>query len=563
MVGSPASASQAPTGGLDDTVHPDGLLQELRRGERDAFVGYFQLFRAQVYGFALQLLGDETAAVAATTEAFVAAFREIILDEDVADLRVVTFRRALDACVDRAGDRAEAAPADGVRRGETPPAHGRPLGDIVVLTGAALDSMDMRRRAALLLHDVHGLDIVQTAAVFSVTTEAAGAQLFRARETFQQALAAGSTDLPGGTCRQAEHAAAGAVGQGLGDDELRRLRRHTAYCRTCRAVMKGWGGAAIGLAVLIKPPPVPQALTMAPVFGGGAPAGEAPLAAGAGPLGRILRPVGRVLRSKSAAYVVAAACIALAIGVAFHQEGVRQFVLTESVGPAIRLVIAPPAEARQPAKDQKALKASARPSPSGSQAAAGLVVGSQPLDVGAQPPDVDAQPPDVVSQPAVLTPSGDDAPAGDSGTRLGHGDESASVAVSAASVSSAAAEGGTAMAVRPVAKSPQEEIKHDGHRARPERATHGGGLHSRAAAGAQKAPAERQPSSVGQDLRGARVPQQQPARAGARLRSSSQRVQAQRPAAAASACRCTPPGARRARVTSTPRRTTEDTRRDG
>ena len=288
MVGSPASARQAPAGGLDDTVHLDRLLQELRRGERDAFVGYFQLFRAQVYGFALHLLGDETAAVAATTQAFVAAFREIILDEDAADLRVVTFRQALDACVDRAGGPREGAPADRARRGETPPAHGRRLGDIVVLTGAALDSMDVRRRAALLLHDVHGLDIVQTAAVFSASTEAAGAQLFRARETFQQALAARSTDLPGGTCRQAEQAAAGAVGQGLGDDELRRLRRHTAYCRTCRAVMKGWGGAPIGLAVLIKPPPVPQALATAPVFGGGEPAGEAPAAAGTGALGRIL-----------------------------------------------------------------------------------------------------------------------------------------------------------------------------------------------------------------------------------------------------------------------------------
>ena len=227
---------------------------------------------------------------------------------------------------------------------------------------------------------------------------------------------------------------------------------------------------------------MPQALAAAPVFGGGAPAGEAPLAAGARPLGRILRPVGRVLRSRSAAYVVAAACIALAIGVAFHQEGVRQFVLTESVGPAIRLVIAPPAEARQRAKDPKALKASARPSPSGSQAAAGLVLGSQPLDVGAQLPEV-------VSQPAVLTPSGDDAPAGERERDSDTGTESAPVDVSVASVSSPAAEGGTAMAVRPVAKSRQEGIKHDGHRARPERATHGGGLHSRVAAGVQKAPA--------------------------------------------------------------------------
>jgi DNA-directed RNA polymerase specialized sigma24 family protein len=453
MVGSPASAKEAPHGGLNDTVHLDGLLQELRRGERDAFVGYFQLFRARVYGFALHLLGDETAAVAATTEAFVAAFREIILDKDATDLQVVTFRRALDACIDRAGGLAAGAPADGARRGETPPAHGGRPGDIVVLTGAALESLDMRRRAALLLHDVHGLDIVQTAAVFSVTAEAAGAQLFRARETFQQALAARSTDLPGGRCRQAEQAAAGAVGQGLGDDELRRLRRHTAYCGTCRTAMKGWGGAPIGLAVLIMPPAVPRALAMAPVFGVGAPAGEAPVAAGTGPLGRILRPVGRVLRSRSAAYVVALACIALAIGVASRQEGVRRFVLAESVGPAIRLVIAPPADARKPAKDRDTGGASVRPSSSGSQqAAAGPAAVSQPLDV--------------VSQPAVLAPSGDDASVG---TREGDSDtaaESAPGDASAAGASSAVAEGGTAKAERPDAKGRQEGKTHDGHHAR-------------------------------------------------------------------------------------------------
>ena len=529
MVGSPASASQAPTGGLDDTIHLDGLLQELRRGERDAFVGYFQLFRAQVYGFALHLLGDETAAVAATTEAFVGAFREIILDEDATDLRVVTFRQALDACVDRAGGRAEGAPADGARRGEAPPAHGRPLGGIVVLTGAALDSMDMRRRAALLLHDVHGLDIVQTAAVFSVTTEAAGAQLFRARETFQQALAARATDLPGGTCRQAEQAAAGAVGQGLGDDELRRLRRHTAYCRTCRAVMKGWGGAPIGLAVLIKSPPVPQALAMAPVFGGGAPAGEAALAAGTGPLGRILWPVGRVLRSRSAAYVVAAACIALAIGVAFHQQDVRRFVLTESVGPAIRLVIAPPAEARA-AGEGPGRAEGFRAAVTERLAGRGRSGGRR----AAAHRGLAARGPGAVRRRRSCRHSG---------RRLGHGD-----GICARRRVCRGRLVGCGRERERQGRSPGREGPARGDQARwppcPADARDSRRRSSqppgrRRPEGACRA-CRPQPSSVGQDLRGACVPRQQPSRAGR-----------------------TPPGARRARVTSTPRRTAEDARRDG
>jgi hypothetical protein len=256
----------------------------------------------------------------------------------------------------------------------------------------------------------------------------------------------------------------GAVGQGLGGDELRRLRRHTAYCRTCRAVMKGWGGAPIGLAVLLEQPPLPQALAAAPVFGG-RPAGEALVAAGTGVLGRILQPVGRALRSRSAAYLVAAACIALAVGVAFRQEGVRQFVLAESVGPAIRLVIAPPAEAGKPAKDRDAPAASARPAANGSEAASGSAASSQPLDVVSQPLDV-------VSQPAIQAASGGDARVG---TRQGGSDpatEATSGDTSAAGASSAVGEGGTAKAARPVAKGRQDGTKHHGHRARPSGGKH-------------------------------------------------------------------------------------------
>ncbi len=466
MIRLTASTRQPPAGGPGSGAHLDGLLQELRRGERDGFARYYRLFRSAVYDFSLRLLGDETAAVAATTEAFVLAFRQLITDEDAADLRVVTYRCALGACVDRAGAQGEGAAADADARVEAPQASPRAQGAGAGRFAAALDSLDVRRRAALLLHDLHGLRLAEAAAVFAVTEEAAGALLFRAREEFRVALAARSTGLVGGACRQAEQAAAGAVGQGLGDDELQRLRRHAAYCRPCRAVMKSWAGGSVGLAVLLEGASPPLALATVPVFGGaGASSVDVPAAAGAGVLGRMLRPAGRVLRGRAVAYVVAVACIALAAGVVLRQEGVRQFVVAESVGPAIRLVIQPPAD-RQPAKDRDQ-RASARPAVSGSRQAASPVAISQTLDAASRPA-AQASPDADVDAPVVPRDGGSDTTSAD-GTQAPVAD------------SSTAVEGdGAAATVPQDAESPSAGVKHvvaqrDGHRAHADRSTRSAG----------------------------------------------------------------------------------------
>ena len=136
---STVSTRQPPAGGPGGTSHPDALLRELRRGERDAFVRYFELFRSPVYGFTRRLLDDDAAAVAATTETFAVVFRRAVLDEGAADLQALTYRCALDACVVR-------AEAGGVPR--------RPASETNRRFEAALESLDLRRRAALLLHDV-------------------------------------------------------------------------------------------------------------------------------------------------------------------------------------------------------------------------------------------------------------------------------------------------------------------------------------------------------------------------------------------------------------------------
>ena len=363
-----ASTRQPPAGGPGGAPRLDGLVTELRRGEREAFVRYFQLLRAPVFDFVRRLLDDETEAVATTTAAFVAAFRLVLLDRNVTDLGVVTFRCAFEACLDRVSASGAGSAGEPAVRAEAPRPRPSGPGDASRRTAAALGSLSLRRRASLLLHDRCGFDLSQSALVFAMSEEAAGALLFRAREEFRRTFEDRSAASRAGTCRQAEQAAAGAVGLGLDDDAVRRLRRHAAYCRPCRAVVETWRGGAVGLAVLLGPWPLPEALDAAPIFGAIAEPADRAAVAGAGRPGGGLRSLGHLLRGRAVAYAVAAACVALAAGVALHDGRTRTFIFAESVGPAIRLVVQPSAHVAQ-RTGRAAPSQTPRPAPARAQSA--------------------------------------------------------------------------------------------------------------------------------------------------------------------------------------------------
>ena len=464
MLSLTVSTRQPPAGGPGGAPRLDELLTELRRGEREGFVRYFQLLRSPVYAFARRLLGDETQAVAATTAAFVAAFRQVILDEDVADLWVVTCRCALEACADRAAAPGAGSSAEHPARREAPRLGRGGSGDASRRFGAALEALPLRRRAALLLHDMGGLNLAQMAAVFAVSEEAAGALLFRAREEFRQAFDERSAD-GAGTCRQAEQAAAAAVGLGLGDDALRRLHRHAAYCRPCRAAMKTWGAGPVGLTGLLGPLPLPRALATPPVFGGVIEIGDVTPAAGASVLGRGLRSTGRFLRSRAAAYAVAVACLALAGGLVLYEGRAQTFFFAESVGPAIRLLVQPAGAGlprQHPVASKSAASKSPRPSTAGSQTASAGTVSSSLVQVA--------------SETAGSSSSGEGATADSRahrtakpthrGSHRGSAAKASSAADGSAAGASSAADWSAAKAARGTLAWPwQRGNRHDGHKA--------------------------------------------------------------------------------------------------
>jgi len=339
-------------------VHSDVLLHELQRGEREAFVRYYEPYRAPVYNLVRWLLHDGEDAVPATEEVFTTAYRRILLHDDGIDLRERTYRAALDVCRERLGEHeadrgasggheVDGRDVDGRLHGTAPSAatgaDWRERSDLGRRFGQALEMLPFRHQAVLLLHDINGLRPAEMATVFVVTEDAASALLFRAREEFRRAFEELSSDRRAANCRLAEQTAAGAVGRGLSDNEVRRLDEHAGYCRHCRRTMKGWGGGAISLALFLEDAPLPQALETTPVFGTTmAVTGASGAVAGSGTLTRVLAQIGRSLTSRAAAYALAAACLAVSVGLAVqHSQGDQTFIVVPATGPSVPRLVQP------------------------------------------------------------------------------------------------------------------------------------------------------------------------------------------------------------------------------
>ena len=342
-----ASTRQPPAGGPKGTLRADDLVRTLHEGDHDAFIRFFRLYRAPVYHFAWRLLRDDAAAAGATRDALTAAFRLAILDDDVTDLETLTFRCALEACeAQRAAQMPEGeSPGCPGRRGGAAAGKRAPHGSGSRPRSSLSSSGSARRSCCTTFREWTSPGPRQSSG--SAWRRPARCCSARARSSARR-CAARPGYMSDRTCRQAEEALAGAVGLGLDDDGLARLRRHAGYCRPCRKVMRTWTAAGVGLAAVLLPPPPPESLAAAPVFGDVV--GPAPDAGRSRPL--LLLPLARTvqaLRGRAAAWVIAAACLALAGGLVVQGLGLRPVVLMQSVGPTIRLIVAPPADGSEPA----------------------------------------------------------------------------------------------------------------------------------------------------------------------------------------------------------------------
>ena len=276
----------------------EALATALRRGDRGAFEQLYTALHPSIYSFAARLLDDREEAKDVTQEVFLAAYRDLPRHRGALRVEPWLFRVTMNACYDRLRARA--------RRADTPLDEVSTLVDtrdgydqaaMAAAVEAALRDMSPRYRAALILHDVQGLNRRELSEAMNVTWGTAGVLLFRARAAFKKRV---SALLPAGS-----------------------------------------GVAALALLPAL---PVPSALQAPPAFG--APAAAAPLAAplAATPLAATpaalpaaapllgLANIGGVLGTKVA--LVAAGVLAMASGLAIQDVVDQNGVLVAKPGTA-------------------------------------------------------------------------------------------------------------------------------------------------------------------------------------------------------------------------------------
>jgi len=276
----------------------EALATALRRGDRGAFEQLYTALHPSIYSFAARLLDDREEAKDVTQEVFLAAYRDLPRHRGALRVEPWLFRVTMNACYDRLRARA--------RRADTPLDEVSTLVDardgydqsaMAAAVEAALRDMSPRYRAALILHDVQGLNRRELSEAMNVTWGTAGVLLFRARAAFKKRV---SALLPAGS-----------------------------------------GVAALALLPAL---PVPSALQAPPLFG--APAAAAPLAApiAAAPLAATpaalpaaaplvgLANIGGVLGTKVA--LVAAGVLAMASGLAIQDVVDQNGALSPGPGTA-------------------------------------------------------------------------------------------------------------------------------------------------------------------------------------------------------------------------------------
>ncbi len=268
----------------------ESLLAGLRAGRREAFESLHGDFAAPIYNLALRIVDDPQDAQDVTQEVLIKVFRSPPPNARESSLAAWLYRVTVNASFDhlRARKRrpvvamdAEREPAAMVDEYERAELAGR--------VDATLRSLPKRQQVALVLRDVHGLSVGETASVLGVTRGSADVLLSRARKGFRRIfMAAGDESVAApAACSVADEALAGSVGGGLSDERRAWLLEHARSCPDCRHTVALWGVAPVGLGLLVSQVALPAKLSLAATFAAASVAGVAIPAAGLGAAGAV------------------------------------------------------------------------------------------------------------------------------------------------------------------------------------------------------------------------------------------------------------------------------------
>ncbi|MGQ0776456.1 MAG: RNA polymerase sigma factor SigM [Pseudonocardiales bacterium] len=140
-------------------------------GDPQAFSELIQRYRDRMWSVALRTLGDPDEAADALQDALISAFRSVGSFRGQAQVTTWLHRIVINACVDRirrhqshptyplpeTGPDEPAVPGDAIADRDT-----------LLTIGAALDSLPIEQRAPVVLVDVEGYSVAETAALLGV-----------------------------------------------------------------------------------------------------------------------------------------------------------------------------------------------------------------------------------------------------------------------------------------------------------------------------------------------------------------------------------------------------------
>jgi RNA polymerase sigma factor (sigma-70 family) len=271
-------------GGFADEA---GLVDGLRAGRSEAFEALHAAYAARIYNLALRIVDDPEDAQDVAQEVLLKVFRGVPGDETRLNLPAWLYRVTVNASFDhiRASKRrpVTVAEADAPEAPAVIDEYER--SELVQRVESTLRELPKRQQLALVLRDVHGLSVGETASVLGLKKGSADVLLSRARAGFRRVFLAGAGSLTG-RCDRADKALADGIGRG--NRVPASLLQHSTMCPDCRRAVELWGAAPVGLGLLLPQVALPAKLSLgatlaaAQAVGIAAPAGLGAAGASAG-----------------------------------------------------------------------------------------------------------------------------------------------------------------------------------------------------------------------------------------------------------------------------------------
>ena len=250
--------ADGPGGYVDESA----LVAGLRAGRPEAYEALHAAYATSIYNLALRIVDDPHEAQDVTQEVVIKVFKGLPRDDGEFTLPAWLYRVTANAAFDHLRARK--------RRPVTVAADGAPelvcevdeyeRAELSRRVETTLKELPKRQQVALVLRDVHGLSVSETASVLGVTRGSADVLLSRARSGFRKLFLAG-TSAAGGRCAEAERILAGSVGGGVSAADRTLLEEHTRTCPDCGRTVALWGAAPVGLGLLLPQVALPAKLS--------------------------------------------------------------------------------------------------------------------------------------------------------------------------------------------------------------------------------------------------------------------------------------------------------------